>query len=220
MQTIATVKDVRYGRLDMNSLEEVALLIGKSFSISDPMAIARQLSVQDFHAYILSLGAWLSAAGLSVVARDERSQQLIGALIAGDFAADSPLLAEQINDKFAPIFALLQSLEDYYKRSRDINLGQYLHLYMLAVLPQHRGKGIARTLVSVALEHGARQGFGTALTEAANPISQHVFVKAGFAPRQQVSYEEFTYRGKRVFASIADSGGTTLMDKDLTRTDR
>lgn len=215
MTLLMQANDIAYERFNIRSMEETALVVGQAFSGSDPMAIARGLSTRDFYQYIVRLGEWLSEAGLSVIARDRKSGRVVGALISGDFASTSPLDIEQVSSKFIPIFCLLQSLEDRYKKGKQIDLHEYLHLYMLAVAPQHRGKSIARTLVSVALEHGVGQGYKVALTEAANPTSQHIFSKAGFMPRFELPYGQFTYQDDRVFAAITNSGGVALMDKHL-----
>lgn len=209
--------NITYEHFNLKLLEGTALVVGKAFSSFDPMAVAQRLSVQDFYKHIQLLGRWLAEAGLSIIAKDQESGQVIGALIAGDFAADSPLEMEQISEKFAPIFCLFQSLEDAYKQDKQIDVHEYLHLYMLAVAPQHWGQGIAQTLVSTALSYGAKQGYKTALTEAANPTSQHIFKKADFVPRDEILYGQFTYKGDRVFESITKDVGTVLMDKSLNR---
>ena len=108
-------------------------------------------------------------------------------------------------------------MDDSYKQDKQIDLHEYLHLYMLGVAPEQRGKGIAQTLVSTTLEHGMEQGYKVAVTEAANQISQHVFRKTGFTPRCEISYGQFTYNGDSVFEAISEEGGTILMDKCLNR---
>ena len=215
MTPLMETNKITYECFNLKFLEETACIVGQAFSAFDPMAIAQGLSVQDFYQYITSLGEWFSDAGLSVIAKDQESGQLIGALIAGNFASDSPLEIEQISSKFAPIFHLFQSLEDSYKQDKQIGPHEYLHLYMLAVAPQHQGKGIAQALVAITLAHGAKQGYKTALTEAANPTSQHIFRKADFVPHSEILYEQFTYKGNPVFETITDDGGVALMDKRL-----
>lgn len=223
MVLLAEAKNITYECFNLDALEETALIVGQAFSGSDPMAIIQNLSVQDFQHYVEMLEEWLADADLSVIARDKTSGKVAGALIAGDFAADSPLEVEQVSHKFAPIFALFQSLEDSYKQDKLIKQNEYLHLYMLAVAPQNRGKGIAHTLVSTALELGMKRGYEAALTEAANPISQHIFRKAGFVPRHEIRYSQFVYErdgfrpapGHRVFEGIVNASGTVLMDKLL-----
>ena len=215
MTPLLEANNITYEPLSINLLEQTALVVGQSFSGFDPMAVAQELSVQDFYEYITLLGEWLTQAGLSVIAKNKESGQVIGALITADFASEPPLEVEKISDKFAPIFYLLESLDNSYKQGKQIDLHEYLHLYMLAVSPQHRGKGIAQTLVSTTLEHGIKQGYKVAVTEAANQISQHVFRKTGFTPRCEISYGQFTYNGDSIFEAISDEGGTLLMDKCL-----
>ena len=215
MTPLLEANNITYEPLSINLLEQTALVVGQSFSGFDPMAVAQELSVQDFYEYITLLGEWLAQAGLSVIAKNKESGQVIGALITADFASEPPLEVEKISDKFAPVFYLLESLDNSYKQDKQIELHEYLHLYMLAVAPEHRGKGIAQTLVSTTLEHGIKQGYKVAVTEAANQISQHVFRKTGFTSRCEISYGQFTYNGDSIFEAISDEGGTLLMDKCL-----
>lgn len=213
MALLVETKNITYECFRLEDLEETAIAVGQAFSGSDPMAIAQNLSVQDFQHYIELLGEWLVEANLSVIAKDRASSRVVGALIAGDFAAESPLEIGQISHKFTPIFALFQSLEDAYKQGKSIARNEYLHLYMLAVVPQSRGKGVAHTLVSTALGLGRAQGYKTALTEAANPTSQHIFRKAGFVPRHEILYSQFVYEDNLVFAEVTNADRTVLMDK-------
>lgn len=215
MTPLMEVNNISYEPLSRNLLEQTALVVGQAFSGSEAMTVAQGLSVQDFYQYITLLGEWLVEAGLSVIAKDKESGQIIGALITDDFASESPLEVEKISDKFAPVFYLLQSLDNSYKQDKQIGLYEYLHLYMLAVVPEFRNKGIAQTLVSTALEHGIKQGYKVAVTEAVNRTSQNIFKKAGFTPRCETSYRQFTYNGDRVFEAISDEGGTLLMDRWL-----
>jgi hypothetical protein len=54
-----------------------------------------------------------------------------------------------------------------------------------------------------------------ALTEATGRISQRVFRKQGFVDRFSISYRDFTYEHKVVFASIQGHENASLMDKSL-----
>ncbi|KST65552.1 GNAT family N-acetyltransferase [Mastigocoleus testarum] len=215
MTSLLEANNVTYEPFSINLLEPTALVVGQAFSGSDPIAVVQELSVQDFYEYILLLGEWLAELGLSIIAKDKESEQVIGALIAADFASEPPLEMGKISDKFAPIFHMFESLDNTYKQDKQIQFGKYLHLYMLAVSPQHRGKGIAQNLVSTTLEYGKKEGYKFAVTEAANQTSQHIFGKAGLIPRCKAMYSNFTYNDKRVFEVISDKGGTFLMDKHL-----
>ena len=95
-------------------------------------------------------------------------------------------------------------------------MGEYLHLFMIAVNHRHKGRKVAENLTRTCLENGIRKGYHTALTEATGVISQHIFGnKIGFVGRLEIPYKTFVYQGRRVFESIEGHTGTILMDKTL-----
>ncbi|MDJ0588421.1 MAG: GNAT family N-acetyltransferase [Pleurocapsa sp. MO_226.B13] len=182
------------------------------------MAIAQNLSLEEFADYIKLLGKWADKEELTVIARNKSTDEVVGTVIAGDFASDSPLNPEDgdnLSKKFEPIVKLLESLETQYKQGKQIRTGEYLHIYMLAVSPDYQRKKIAQNIIQICLNKGIQSGFTRAFTEAANSISQHIFKKLNFKPRHQISYKEFTDQGIPVFADIEGHEGTILMDKCL-----
>lgn len=217
MQSLHETETVRYEIFERNSLDQLANVVAKAFIQFDPMAIAQNLSVEEFADYIKLLGEWIEQEQLTVIARDKSSDEIVGAVIAGDFASDSPLNPDSndISAKFDPIVELIEELETRYKKDQQIKLGEYLHVYMLAVSPNHQRKKIAQNLLQVCLNNGVKKQFNWAVTEAANSVSQHIFGKLDFVPRYQISYQEFTHQGIRVFAKIKGHEGTILMDKLL-----
>jgi hypothetical protein len=122
---------------------------------------------------------------------------------------------EDLGEKFEPVLALLDELDAQYKQGRSLRMGEYLHLFMGAVMHRHTGKKVAQTLIQACLENGIRKGYKTAVTEATGVISQHICRKCGFVDRLAIPYKTFTYQGKRVFASIEGDTGAILMDKIL-----
>ena len=218
MKTLHETRTLRYEIFDLSSLNQMADVVAKAFPHSDPMAIAQKLSINDFTNYIKLLGKWAEKEKLTVIAKDKLVNEVVGVVIAGDFASESPLNPENsttLSDKFEPIVELLSSLETQYKHGKQIRAGEYLHIYMLAVSPYWQGKNIAQNLIQICLDNGIQRGFTCAFTEAANSISQHIFRKLDFQPRHNISYREFTYQGIPVFADIKGHEGTILMDKFL-----
>ncbi|MFH7024524.1 MAG: GNAT family N-acetyltransferase [Heteroscytonema crispum UTEX LB 1556] len=215
MKVLHESEDLQDEIFDLNSLYEMAFMVAEAFIYSDPMAIVQGFYDEEFANYIKLLGSWAQREELTVIARDKHSDKVIGAIIAADFASVSPLNIENISDKFKPVFELLEELETRYKQGKDIRLGKYLHCYMLAVSPQRRGQKVAQNLIQACLKNGTSKGYTTAVTEAANSISQQVFTKCGFVARDEILYKQFTYEGVHVFASIDGHTGTILMDKTL-----
>ena len=218
MKIIHETETLSYEIFNLNSLNPLANLVGKAFINSDPMAIAQQLSLEEFADYIKLLGKWTEKQRLTIIAKDKLTDEVVGAVLAGDFASDSPLTpenSEHISNKFEPIVELLESLETQYKYGKQIRTGEYLHIYMLAVSPKYQGKQIAQNLIRICLDNGVAEGFSWAFTEAANSISQHIFRKLDFQPCHEILYRKFTHNGVSVFANIEGHEGTTLMDKCL-----
>ena len=220
---LSETETLSYEIFDLKDLDRVADLVGKAFTNSDPMAVTQLLSVKEFADYIKLIGGWIQEQQLTVVTKDKSTDEVAGVVIANDFASDfpsdfplTPENSRHISDRLEPIMELLESLEAQYKRGKQIEPGEYLYIHMLAVSPEYQRRKIAQNSIQVCLNHGIDRGFSCAFTEAANSVSQHVFGKLGFIPRHQINYQQFTFQGQKVFASIEGDTGTILMDKLLT----
>jgi GNAT superfamily N-acetyltransferase len=125
------------------------------------------------------------------------------------------LISEPRHEKVGPILALLDALDVQYKQGKSLRVGEYLHLFIIAVTHQYTGSKVAQNLIQACLGNGIRKGYKVAVTEATGVVSQHIFRKCGFVDRIEIPYKTFTYHGKRVFATIEGHTGTILMDKIL-----
>jgi GNAT superfamily N-acetyltransferase len=199
----------------LSDAEAIVLLLATVFSESEPPAVAMGLTFRDMEQFLRLFAPGAVAQGLTVIARDRDTGKLAGVLLTDDFAAPLPLIVTQISAKFRPIFSMLESLDEQYRRGRTISAGEYLHLFMLAVDREFAGRGIAQGLVKACLDNGIRKGYRMAVTEATGIVSQRVFRKNGFVDRFSVSYEEFTFEGSRVFSSIQGHERAILMDRSL-----
>jgi ribosomal protein S18 acetylase RimI-like enzyme len=213
--SLTELDGIRYGLLEDDDVTEMARLIGHVFSRADPLAVAIDMAAGDLEAFVLVFGAKAVAEGLTVLAR-ERSGALVGAMFSDDFGTPPPAL-DGLPASFAPVGALLESLDDDYRRTRSIAEGSHAHFNMLAVAPAFSGRGIAQTIVELSLAHAAGRGYRFAFTEATGPVSQHIFRKWGFQERHTVAYEDFLFEGRPVFASIESTGGIMLFEADLRR---
>jgi ribosomal protein S18 acetylase RimI-like enzyme len=191
-------------------------LLGQVFSRQDPPAVAVGLTPSEFEALVTLLRPKVAAEGLTVVARTADTRELMGVLLAEDSASAPPDGMEGLSPKFAPIFDILSQLDAEYRGGVAVPPGESLHLFLLGVAASAAGRGVAQRLVSTCIEHGARQGYRRAVTEATNKVSQHIFRKLGFTPRVRRSYEDHRFDGRAYFTSIAEHGGPILMDRSLT----
>jgi len=206
---------IEYGVCAEGDVDALCDLLAEVFSRSDPPAVAAGVTALEFRAFVQLLSPNADGEGLTIVARLADSRKVVGALLTEDGSSSLPDGMERLSPKFDPIFDILGQLDEEYRGNSVNAYGEQLHLFLLGVSPEATGRGVAHELVRVCLENGSRLGYRTAVTEATNKVSQHIFRKAGFSERVTRSYNDHRFRGRAVFASIADQGGPVLMDKSL-----
>lgn len=212
---LQVISGVEYAVCTPEDTLEMAHLLGESFARHDPPAVAVGLAPEEFEAFV---GAWSPAAGsdgLTIVARDVATRQLVGAMLTEDAAAPPPPGLENISEKFDPIFDLLGQIDAEYRAERTIEPGRYLHLFLLGVAEEFTGRKIGQHLVAVCLANGAERGYTAAVTEATHPVSQHIFRLHGFQTRAVRSYGDYRLDGMPIFASISEHGGPMSMDRSI-----
>jgi ribosomal protein S18 acetylase RimI-like enzyme len=212
---LTEIRGIAYSILEVEDLDEMARQLADVFSHRDPLALAVGLPLSQIEALVRLIGAEALSSRLTIGARTS-SGRLVGAMLTNDFAAPQPSGIDTVAPDFEPIGALLESLDDQYRRTHNVAPGSYLHLLMVGVLASFAGDGIAQTMIRLTLENGRNRGYGIALTEATGLISQAVFRKLGFSDVHMASYKQFLHDGRHVFASIEGNKGTILMEMDLS----
>jgi ribosomal protein S18 acetylase RimI-like enzyme len=201
-----------YSVLEPADIDDMVELLAQAFPHRDPPAIAVELTIEDFRQLVRVFSPTALHDGLTIVARDESSGKILGALLAEDFSSSEPDETSQLSPKFAPIFGILEELVSGYVAGRQIGSGSAVHIFLLGVSEAAAGKGVAKSLVTACLENAKKKGYSLAITEATNLVSQHIFRKLGFRQQGHGSYESFEYEGRNVFRSIADQGGPMIME--------
>ena len=194
---------------------DMARLLAESFTQHDPPAVAVGLTSNEFEAFVELWSPAAGVDGLTIVARDIATDQLAGALLTDDAASPPPQGLDSVSDKFDPILDLLGQIDSEYRDGRTIEPGQTLHLFLLGVAEQFTRRMIGQHLVAACLANGAIKGYKSAVTEATNPVSQHIFGRLGFANRAERSYGDYRLDGAPVFASISEHGGPMAMDRAI-----
>jgi GNAT superfamily N-acetyltransferase len=196
--------------------DEMSRLLGDVFAHRDPPAVAVGLTAVEFEAFVRLYCGKADAEGLTIVARSAASGEMIGALLAEDSGSEPPGGLEQLSPKFDPIFDILGQLDTEYRGGRARQPGESVHLFLLGVAEGHAGQGVAQRLVAECLQNAADKGYRSAVTEATNKTSQHVFRRQGFTERARRLYRDHRFNGRAFFQSIADQEGPMLMDKRLS----
>jgi ribosomal protein S18 acetylase RimI-like enzyme len=191
------------------------VLLAEVFNRFDPLAAAINLPLEEMRGLVRLFAEAAANDMLTVVARSQETGRLIGAMLTNDFASPSPEGIDKVAEHFDPIAALLNMLDEQYRKVAHTISGEILHLFMLGVAAEFGGKGIAKNLVRLTLENGKCRGYTVAVTEATGNVSQHIFRTFGFAERFRTNYRDFTYRGKAVFQGIVEHKATILMERNL-----
>jgi hypothetical protein len=206
---------VQYELFDISELYEVAAMAAEAFTRYEPVISSLGISLEDFADFVRLLGPKVGQEELTVIARNQDTNQIIGAMVTDDFAIEPPEEMRCLGNNFEPMWAVLDELDTQYKQGRILPKGEYLHLFLLAVDHRQSGKNVARNLVQICLENGVMKGYKTGIVEATGVVSQHIFRKFGFLDRFEAPYQTFTFQGRQVFESIKDHHGLILMDKAL-----
>ena len=206
---------IEYAVLKSSDTAAALSLLAKVFSAAEPPAVAMGLTVPDLEEFVGLLCPRAVEEALTIIARDQESGEIAGAMLTDDFAIPPEIATADLSDKFLPILAILDTLDEQYRKGRAIGVGEYLHLFMLAVDRRYSGRGIAKQLVSACLENGRVKGYKYAVTEATGTISQRVFRQLGFREQGRVAYQEYQYERRAVFASIREHEAAILMDRRI-----
>jgi GNAT superfamily N-acetyltransferase len=213
---VSSTTPIEYGVFAASDGEAMVKLLGEAFSRRDPPAVAVGLTASEFEELVRLFCPRAEAEGLTIVARQAGTGELVGALLTEDSASAPPEGMDRLSTKFDPIFDILGQLDAEYRGDAAPRPGDALHLFLIGVAEKAAGKGVARQLVAACLENGVRRGYRRAITEATNRVSQHVFRGLGFVERAQRSYAAHRFGGRAVFASIVEHGGPILMERSLT----
>lgn len=208
-------RGVRYRVLQPPDVEEMTAFLADTFSRAEPMGHALSLPAEVVRQVVSVFAPRAVEDGLTLVARDGGTGEMVGALLADDFAAPPPEGIDTVDERFRPVAALLEELDARYRAGRRMLPGEYLHLALLGVSPAAAGRRVGQNLVELCMENGARRGYRTAVTEATGRVSQHICRKHGFVERLTCPYRSFRFEGRLVFASIRDHEAVVLMDRSL-----
>ncbi|MCL7421867.1 MAG: hypothetical protein M8364_13275 [Methylobacter sp.] len=209
-------ESVQYELVDISEFDNMAMMAAEAFTRYEPISSALNISSEDFADFIRLLEPKLVREQLTVIARNQETQQIIGAMISDDFAIEPPKEILHLSDNFEPVWSVLDEL-DSQRLGRILPEGEYLHFFLLAVDHRQTGRKIAKNLVRTCMENGVGKGYKTGVVEASGVVSQHIFRKLGFVDRFEILYKTFMFQGNRIFDSIEEQHGIILMDKALAQ---
>jgi len=173
------------------------------------------VTLEDYRRYMHTPFNAMQKQGLSLVAIDSRSNEIIGCLVACDYA-DQATNSIETPPVLRPVNALLCDLETRYRANRQINPGEYMLVDMAAVKPAARGLGLYSELRLAAHRIGQQSGFKRVVGELSSAATQHLcFNRLGHHICAEIHYASFEYSNHKPFASISEPPSIMLAEGKL-----
>lgn len=191
-------------------------LLSRVFTDHDPLAVALNIAAQEFEALLKWWSPKVAAEGLTTIARRTDTGEIVAVMFVEDAATNPPPGMEQLSDRFDPIFAYLGHLDSQYRGDIIPQPGESAHLVFCGVDDQFAGQGLAQSMMTNGMQYVFSKGYKTIVAEATSRKSQHIAKKFGFTEKATVPYADFEFEGQRVFASVAEEGGSILMELSHT----
>ena len=180
----------------------VTKAMAAAFHAGEPTTGGGACTLADWMAFTAMYVPRMAEQGLTVVAVDGATGCVLGAFLNEDYATRDPpaikSFLEGAEGDWMPTFAAIDVLETHFNVAHGVPAvglrpaGQWFHMWMLGVVPQGRGKGIARKLALHSLAVAKAKGFATAFAECTGAVSTHILVKhCGAAVEKFVDYATF-----------------------------
>lgn len=151
----------------------------------EPLTATYRVSWSRFYPPARVYVALCAKDSLSFIARDKESGRIAGFIFCSDMSTDwasrDPGM-EKLYSLFPEISRVLGSLEHNYKEHYPSGKGEALHVFQAGCLQRLQGRGIAKALVSTAMENALNSGFLYAVAECTSPVSRGLFSSCGFLP--------------------------------------
>ncbi|OPX74290.1 MAG: Acetyltransferase (GNAT) family protein [Methanoregulaceae archaeon PtaU1.Bin059] len=213
--------EVRDGQVYISALthdtaEEAAALYTRVFLNDEPMTCRHGIDPARFLPFAREYLHFCAEQGLSIVAADRGTDEVVGFALCSDLATDWNAVSPGISTLLSLFGESMEILGEVESRCPDLlnpEPGTVLHLFQLGVREAERGRGIAICLVSSILSLALHRGYSRVIAECTGPGSRHICERCGFSGAAYVAYDDFVVNGQAFFAGI--SGGITLMIRDL-----
>lgn len=213
---ITLIDGIAYDVLQKADLEQCIECVKNTFAYLDPLSIAAGLTPDELGVFInIFLRDNLVSDALSVVARDEKTHDILGGILINDFMAEIPETMDGLPASFDHILALLDSLDQMYHENNIISKGEILHVLMAGVSPKNSNLGIGFHMLEKGYEIARSRNYKGAIAEVTGPASQYLAEKFGARTLYKIRYAEFENKGQYPFKSITDCETIDLMYIDL-----
>lgn len=206
---------VSYHVLDRAALDECVSVMSEIFAKGEPLTKILGISMCEFQYFAEIFAAKAVDDELAVFARDRETGRMLGFCLSEDLCTEAPAGIERISKKFDPIMAIVTQLDEWFSRVNHVQKGRFLHIFMTGISKRCRYREVSTTVVAENLQLAKEKGFQAALGESTTTLAARAASRNGFEEMHAISYGDFNFDGKPVFAGMGARAKCRLMVKWL-----
>lgn len=197
-------------------VDAAARLYSEVFVRDEPTTRWHRIIEGDFLPFARTYVQFCENEGLSFLAREEKTGEVVGFIFCHDLTMDLEALGPEMRDYLSNFDATIQLMTELEEKYLDIGAivpGTVLHIYQLGIGREFRNRSISTTLIRHVLAFAREKGFKKIVTDCTGLQSCRSFEQCGFTRAGSIAYSSFLYRGTAFFDGL--EGEITLMVKDL-----
>jgi len=202
--------------LSPETVEAAARLYTEVFVRDEPTTRWHRLIEKDFLPFARTYVQFCENEGLSFIARDDKTGEVIGFVFCHDLMMDPDALGPEMRrflSHFDATIQLISALEEKFLDLKSIAPGMALHVYQLGIHREYRNHSVSTALIRHTCAFARDRGFRTVVADCTGPISRRSFEQCGFTRAGSIPYASFLVGGCVVFNGL--EGEISLMEKDL-----
>ncbi|MHB8165137.1 MAG: GNAT family N-acetyltransferase [Methanoregula sp.] len=202
--------------LSLDTVEAAARLYTDVFVRDEPTTRWHRLNEKDFLPFARTYVQFCETEGLSFIARDEKTGDVIGFIFCHDLTMDLDALGPEMRgflSQFDATIQLISALEEKYLDLESIAPGMAMHVYQLGTRREFRNRSVSTALIHQTCAFARDRGFRKVVADCTGPQSTQSFSQCGFTRAGSIPYASFLVGGRVVFDGL--DGEISLMVKDL-----
>ena len=169
--------------LSPDTVEAAAGLYTEVFVRDEPTTHWHRLIERDFLPFARTYVQFCETEGLSFLARDETTGEVIGFIFCHDLTMDLDALGPEMWDflsQFDATIQLISALEEKFLDLESIAPGMTLHVYQLGTRCEFRNRSVSTALIRHTNAFARDRGFRTVVADCTGPQSTRSFSQCGF----------------------------------------
>ncbi|MEM7537323.1 MAG: non-ribosomal peptide synthetase [Chloroflexota bacterium] len=204
--------DIEIVPLDTASLAETIQLVTAVFSEREVVNVSSGITEEDFYPIAKNICTWVVKDGLSLIAKNKKTDAVVGFSICQDFMAEPDEEFDEISPKVEPVLALLGEMDEQYKTKHPgLKQGDLLYVFFNGTHHNYLGVGGLLQIETSKLAH--EKGYRGLVSSDTGKTSQALSALDGFETMVEIHYDSFTYQNRTPFSHIKEPPSCKLMVK-------